>query len=241
MSLITDWTKIVKNSYVYYFTSTDEKNQMQYFHYLDSGIKQVKNFAGKNYNHSFDVFIHPDRKSLEKQWSADWGIKDFKSECWMVASGTGNKLDILSPATWDSLSCEHKSSEKEEVQKLITHELFHVYHGQNNPSQDFSVADTIDWFVEGFAVYASGQCDSTRIRSVKNAIWFNQSPEALKDFWTGKLKYGFSGSMVMYIDKQYGRKKILSLLNKTSASTILKELNLSEVELIAKWKEYYSQ
>jgi hypothetical protein len=116
-----------------------------------------------------------------------------------------------------------------------------VFHGQVNASPDFSVVDTVDWFVEGFATYASGQCDTTRIRQVKNAIWFNQAPVSLSEFWTGNLKYGLSGSIVMYIDKQYGRKKLLELLPYNKKREILDALKTDESTLLAGWKKYMQE
>ena len=60
---------------------------------------------------------------------------------------------------------------------MITHELIHVYHGQLNVSPDFSNTEGIDWFIEGLATYASGQCDSMRISEVKVAIENNKIPQ----------------------------------------------------------------
>ena len=106
-------------------------------------------------------------------------MPSFKSECWMVASGIAGKLDMISPKMWDKEACEHSYSETEKVQQLITHELVHVYHAQLNNSPDFSDTEAIDWFVEGLATYASGQCDSSRIKEIKKAIAENKIPGTL--------------------------------------------------------------
>jgi len=42
-------------------------------------------------------------------------------------------------------------------------------------------------------------------QKLKKAIKNNQIPESLDSFWTGKIKYGLSGSVVMFIDRKYGR------------------------------------
>lgn len=68
---------------------------------------------------------------------------------------------------------------QKKTQQLITHELVHVYHGQLNASPDFSNVEGIDWFVEGLATYASGQCDSLRISEIKKAISGNKIPNGL--------------------------------------------------------------
>jgi hypothetical protein len=107
------------------------------------------------------------KRTIDRAWRKDWHLPDLKSECWMVASGVARKIDIISPAQWNRESCEHFFEDKIATQQLITHELFHVYHGQLNASHDFSDVENIDWFVEGLATYASGQCTRQRIDEVK--------------------------------------------------------------------------
>ena len=168
-------------------------------------------------------------------------MPDFKSECWMVAGGVASKLDLISPKNWDKEACEHVYADSSKTQNLITHELFHVYHGQLNPSPDFSETCDIDWFVEGFATFASGQCDSLRIADVKNAIAENNIPDSLSKFWSGKLRYGLSGSVVMFLDAKYGRKKLLELLKFNRKAELLAALGISEDELLKEWKGFWGE
>lgn len=114
----------------------------------------------------------------------------------------------------------------------------HVYHGQLNVSPDFSNVDGIDWFVEGLATYASGQCNKTRIAEIKKAISDNTIPASLDNFWTGKIKYGLSGSVVMFIDHRYGRTTLKELLPLSKKSEILALLKTTEQELLSDWKNY---
>ncbi|HXD94077.1 MAG TPA: hypothetical protein VNX01_12760, partial [Bacteroidia bacterium] len=238
-SLVISGFKIVDNTwlteksknYNLLYTSADIKNLKEYKKLMDNGIVSVNNFFGATYNKSFDVIIHPNRHSLDSTWRKDWAMPDFKSECWMVASGIATKLDIISPITWDKEACEHIYSQTKKTQQLITHELVHVYHGQLNPSPDFSKVEGLDWFVEGLATFASGQCDLTRIVEIKNAISQNKIPDGLDNFWTGNLKYGLSGSVVMFIDKKYGRAKLKQLLPLTKKSDLLSVLKITETDL----------
>ena len=110
--------------------------------------------------------------------------------------------------------------------------------GQINASPDFGNTEGIDWFVEGLATYASGQCDSARIKEVKKLIADNKTPKGLDNFWTGKLKYGLSGSVVMYIDSKYGREKLKELLPFSKKAEILAALNTTEADLLNNWKNY---
>jgi hypothetical protein len=220
------------------YTIQDESSIDEYGELILVGLKKVEKFFDGRYKNKFEVFIYPNRNSLDSAWRDDWKTPGFKSECWMVASGISEKIDILSPMVWDAESCEHKYSQKEQTQKLITHELVHIFHGQLNISPDFNDVTNIDWFIEGLATYASGQCDSSRIGEVKKAINDGTVPGTIDQFWTGKLKYALSGTMVMYIDKRYGRTKVKELLQYNRKQKILQALGITEINLLSKWKEY---
>ena len=233
-----NWQIEKQKNYTLFYTSNDTSNKKEYKKLIDNGITSVKNFFKSSYSEKFNVYIHPNRNSLDSTWQKDWNMPDFKSECWMVASGVGTKLDVISPKKWDKQACEHVYSETEKTQKLIIHELFHVYHGQLNASPDFSNTEKIDWFVEGFATFASSQCDSDRMSEVKKAIIENKIPKSLDNFWSGKIKYGLSGSVVMYIDYKYGRATLKKLLPLTKKTEILSFLKITEEKLLEDWKKY---
>lgn len=229
------WIEFRQSKYSVYYTLPDKPNIETYNKIFLTGFQTTEQFFGQPFLKTFQIVVHPNRASLDSTWQKDWGMPDFKSECWMVASGVAVKLDMISPKLWDTESCEHKYANTEKVQQLLTHELIHVFHGQRNGSPTFET-DGLDWFVEGLATYASGQLDSARFAPVKQAIAENKIPASLDKFWSGKLRYGLSGSVVRFIDKTYGRKMILELLPLTSKTEVLKKLNLTEEELLSKWK-----
>ncbi len=233
-----NWTTEKNKRYTLHYTEYDKENKAEYTALFNKGMREVKAFFGDPFKKEFDIYIYPDRKAMDEQWEKDWNMPGFRSECWMVASGMAHKLDLLSPLTWEPENCEHRYSEKVKTQRLITHELFHVYHGQLNASPDFSATENIDWFVEGLATYASGQCDSARVADVKKALEENKVPASLDQFWTGKLKYGLSGSVIQYIDSKFGRKKLKELLIFAKKQEILASLNVTEMELLEGWKKY---
>jgi len=232
------WLVEKKPTYTLFYRSSDTENKEEYIKLIDSGIRSVNSFFGTGFKNEFDVHIYPHRNLLDSTWSKDWKIKDFKSECWMVASGIATKIDMISPKNWDKESCEHTYSDSLNTQRLIIHELVHVYHGQFNISPDFSDVENIDWFVEGLATYVSGQCDQERIAKIRAAVLGNNVPDSLRKFWTGNLRYGLSGSMVMYIDYKYGKSMLISLLKYNKVSDILTVLNTTETEMIKGWKDY---
>lgn len=232
------WNAEGKDGFRIIYTSADDINKDEYAGLIENGVKNVTAFFHEPYQRDFDVYIHPNRHSLDSTWQYDWKMPEFKSECWMVASGVADRMDLISPKTWDKEACEHSYSDKAKTQMLITHELVHVFHGQKNPSPDFSNVTGIDWFVEGLATYASGQCDAARIAEVKKAITDGKAPSSLDQFWSGRLKYGLSGSMVMYIDQKYGRAKLVSLLGYTDISDLLSALGTNEAGLLEGWRAF---
>lgn len=236
-----DWLTKKHKGYTLFYTSIDKDNKKEYHALIANGMKAVKAFFHSSYQKEFSVFIHPGRRSLDSAWQKDWNMPEFRSECWMVASGVAAKLDMISPKRWDKQSCDHIYSETTHTQQLITHELVHVFHGQLNKSPDFSNTEGIDWFVEGLATFVSGQCDESRMAEVKKAISENKVPKALDAFWTGKIKYGLSGSVVMYIDHAYGRTKLNELLPLNKKSEILSALSTTEPVLLAEWKKFMQQ
>lgn len=237
-NLENNWISEKGKKYTIIYTSTDKSNIKEYQKSINSGIMHVETFFNTPYFKKFNVVIHPNRQSLDSTWQKDWNMPEFKSECWMVASGVASKLDMISPKLWDKQSCEHIYSDTKKTQQLITHELVHVYHGQINISPDFSNVEGIDWFIEGLATYASGQCDTSRIAEVKKAIFENKIPKSLDSFWSGKIKYGLSGSVVMYIDKKYGREKLKELLPTNNKSELLSILKITESELLNEWQKF---
>lgn len=235
---ISNWIVENHTGYKLCYTEPDKENIDEYLTYFDNGIKSVQKFFDIPYKKEFGIYIHPNRLSLDIQWRKDWNMPDFKSECWMVASGVAGRLDIISPRSWDKEACEHSFSDKTEIQQIITHELVHVFHGQLNISPDFSDITGIDWFVEGLATYVSGQCDSSSFVEIKKTISENKVPLSLDSFWTGKLKYRLSGSLVLYIDEKFGRAKLIEILRINRKDELLNSLGITEQELLTGWAHY---
>jgi hypothetical protein len=238
--VLPSWSSEKHNDYTLMYTSHDKKDVTIYNHLVESGMMCVRTFFKSKYPTTFSIYIHPNRHSLDSTWQKDWNMPDFKSECWMVASGIGSKLDIISPKVWNTEACEHVYSETTKTQQLITHELVHVFHGQYNTSHDFSEMNGIDWFVEGLATYASGQLNVVRTAEVKQALFEKKTASRLDDFWTGSLRYGQSGSIVRYIDEKYGRDKMITLLKYNKKTDLLAALKTTEEELLAGWEKSVS-
>jgi hypothetical protein len=241
-SLLLSWQndpawKVKRNKdFDIYYTAADGKRKKEYDAFIRNGTRTTQSFFTSHYLERFEVYIHPDRRSLDRTWQKEWKMPEFRSECWMVASGVAKRLDLLSPRVWDTQACEHQSSGKAETQRIITHELVHVFHAQRNPDPDFSDVSGIDWLVEGLATYVSGQLDSARIQQVREAVAKNEIPVSLDEFWTGKIKYGLSGSAVAFIEKKYGRSMLLTLMKSSTLQQVMQSLQTTEQVFIAEWK-----
>ena len=238
-SIINDWIIVEGPDYSLHYKTIDKKHGEQISNWLKIGQRNINKFFGKDFKQKFDIYIFSERDSLDKQWQKDWNRPEFKSECWMVASGIAHRLDILSPRMWKTQACEHDVEDTAATRKLITHELVHVFHGQYNPSPTFDNIENIDWFVEGIAVFASGQLDDERYKRAKSFILNNEGPTKLADIWKGENKYGLAGSMVKYIDNKHGREILVELLQYTKATEILTTLGVSEEDLIKDWKQSF--
>jgi len=238
LSPFSNWLHTKGNGFSIYYQAEDVQNISVYNSLIKKGIKETKAFFSGSYKNKFSVYVHPSRNSLDSTWKHDWKIPEFKSDCWMVASGVADRLDMISPFQWTTQSCEHDYSDKIETKRLISHELVHVYHAQLNNSKDFSETENLDWFVDGLATYASGQLTKEKITQLNQAIKENKIPSSLNDFWKGNMRYQLSGSVVMYLDKKFGRKKLISLLPFTKKPDVLSALKISEISLLRDWKNF---
>lgn len=235
-----DWKKNDREGVIFEYTDADRDQMAAIEKIVTRGRQTIKRFFGRPFPQPFVVRIYPDRASLTQFWRKDWKIPNLQPESWMVASGTSRTLSILSPRVWATQATEHDPKDKKQTEHLIIHELVHVFHAQSNPRPDFEGMDDIGWFVEGLAVYVSGQLEDQHLASAREAVETGKTPRELKTAWSGKYRYGVSGSLVRYIAAKYGRKKIIDMLAATSEKQIMDTIGLTEKELLANWQRAVS-
>lgn len=218
------------------FTSRDSVAALAVAGAVGRGIRVIERYFQAPFKRTFVVRIYPDRAALTAHWAAAWQVPDLKTECWMVASGAGDELAVLSPAAWATDACEHDSADRASTDRLIWHEIVHVYHGQRNPRPSFDGMDEMGWFVEGVAVLASGQLRTEHRGKASEAIAAGKAPAALAAAWSGAWRYGVSGSLVGYVDRTRGRHAIIAMLADTTNAGLLVRVGLPEAELLKRWR-----
>ena len=244
------WSAVENDAFTLYFSGADSARTPQLAATLAGGASSVRAFFTQPFPRRFDVWCFPDRPSLDRQWQHDWGDSTFQSACWMVAAGVAQRLDLLSPAVWSAQACEHRDplagggtalrrqKDSVEFQRLLTHELVHVYHGQHCRVPDFAGMDALGWWVEGLATYASGQLDSARLQRVRSLLREGKAPAQLSEFWSGPERYGLAGSVVAALDVHYGRSTLLRLLPLSTSAEIYAELHADEADILRIWRTY---
>lgn len=240
----TTWLTEKHTRYELHYTPADQHHKTEYLQLLDKGIKNVEAFFHDTYSKRFDVFIQPDRASFDQAYQNIYKQPGFRSECWLVAIGDGHRISIIAPRTWDKEPCTSRYTDyadRAKTQKLITHELVHVFHGQRNADPDLTGKNGSDWFIEGLAFYASGQLGAQEITAVKQTIHKNKVPatlDALSNYPDVNLRYELWGSLTQYIDQHYGRAKLQSLLVYNQRQQLLATLKTNEQQLISDWKKW---
>lgn len=200
---------------------------------LTAGQKRIDHFFGQSFSKPFVVEVFPSRVKFDEYFTGRWKVP--KTQSWMVASGVGDKLTMLSRDVWKTQASEHNPRDDAHFRELIAHELVHVYHGQHNPTLDFEGMDDLGWFVEGLAVYVSGQLEQSHRQAAYDAIRLGKAPTSLAQAWSGRYRYGVCGSMVRYIDQKMGRDKLIKLIAVTKPEQAMKILQTTEKEFLDGW------
>lgn len=213
----------------------DDPSARQVKALAQSSVTQIEHFFSGSFLRPLDFVVAPNRAAFDAAFPPALGMG--KSQCWMVGMGIADRMVLLSPSDWRAEACEHDPADAQALQRLIAHELTHVYHGQHNPHGDFAGEDDLGWFIEGLAVLVSGQLTDKRVVEVRAAIAAGTAPTKLESVWSGKLRYGFAGSLAAYVDKRWGRAATRRLLAATSNAEALTMLGTSEAALLADWKK----
>lgn len=203
---------------------------------LVEGLQAVSDTLGVPWLQPLTVSIVPDRRSFTASFPPEFGVTE--TECWMVAWAVADRLTVLSPLVWRTEACEHDPDDGEHLALLLRHELVHALHGQHNPTRDFTGMDEMGWFVEGLATYASGQLALEHRLDAHNSLAEGKAPSALADAWSGRYRYGVSGSLVFFLDQRCGRDRLQQMMAATTQGELLAIAGFNEDELLPAWAEW---
>ena len=201
--------------------------------WLEEGVKAVEAFFGAPFRDAFLVELFPDRASFSASFPPAWGMTD--TQCWMVATGVADFLHVLAPRVWRAEACEHDPDDDRHVRGILVHELTHVFHGQYNPTRDFTGAEELGWFAEGLAVLVSDQLAEQHLARAAEAVRAGAVPAELESAWSGPYRYAVAGTLVQYVDGVAGREALLELLAATTEQELLAAIGRTEEELLAEW------
>lgn len=190
--------------------------------------KVEKFFGGKV--EPFDLVVMASRADMAAFALKRWKMPELP--CFAVAMGSGSTLLLLDPEKWKTEACDHAKDSPDDVDRVIGHELVHVFHGQHRPGdRELEKADGIAWFVEGLAAYAADQLGPDRIAHLRSAPLATK----LDDVWTGKARYPAAGTLVRELDRRFGRAKLIELLPLSTNTEILAAIGMTEAALIEAW------
>ncbi len=201
----------------------------------DNGRNEVQAFFARQFLIGYVIRVFPDRVSLAAYWREVWRAPDLDEGCWTVAAARGQEVTLLSPAAWKTDGCGHDPADLEHLYLILTHELVHVLHAQLN-SRLGQVANSMPWFVEGLAVFASGQLRREYDVPVRQVVASGYAPTRLAEIWDALWRYGVAGSVVEHIDRLVSREGLAALLIATAEAEVLQSTSMGEAELLAGWR-----
>lgn len=226
----------IRHGIRYEFVAADRSLLPSLQKLVEGGRTNAEQFFGGRFRAPLVVRIYPNRRSLTAHWAAAWGVPNLQSECWAVASGVATELALLTPRAWKTDACEHDPADSAATRRVLWHEMIHVYHGQRNPHPTFDGMDDLGWLVEGVATLASGQLAVEHAGDARAALEAGSAPAHLADAWSGRYRYGVSGSLVAYVDTVWGRPLLTQLLTDTAQAEVLAALHTTEDSLLARWR-----
>jgi hypothetical protein len=180
----------------------------------------------------YELVVVGSHADMAKTAAAKWHATELP--CFAVAMGSGSTLLLLEPAKWASDACDHAHDTPADVDRVIAHELVHVFHGQHRPGDREldKLDDGAAWFAEGLAAYAADQLQPDRMAQLASA----PLPDKLAAVWTGKARYPAAGTLVRVVDRRVGRAKLLALLPLSTNAELLAAIGLDEAGLLAAWR-----
>lgn len=180
----------------------------------------------------------PDRKEYERLVLNLLGVEiEIPSRPGRLAQTQRTDLVFLSPCAYEEHSTYYYYPD--EYRRLVFHELIHVLEEYLSPN----IEVVPNWWSEGLAVYLSGQWkyfDQFRFRlAVLQGLCQNCIPrleEIRKDI---KLSYDWGWTVVMYLEKVFGREMIQRIIRECDDGNVLTTITEENPEDISqRWRRW---
>ena len=194
---------------------------------VESELARVTNFLGLSPQRSFPIVVWPDRQRFRDRFH---GLFREVPQCWVIAFGLASGVDMLPPRLWE---CGHSALSAEVLGLVLAHELTHVVH-QQQPG--FGYGGDMSWFLEGLAVYVSGQYNTEYAGVAQARLAQGFVPSSLPALMNDGAGYALAGDVVRFIDATWGRATLRSLTGMSSTTMILAALNDTQANLLARWR-----
>jgi len=154
-----------------------------------------------------------------------------------VAQPQRTDLILLSPAAYEKGVTEYTP---EAYQRLIMHETVHIVEECLSPDID----KTARWWSEGLAMHLSGQWEEGEGECVVEEIAADRIP-SIADMCHGpiasegvKLCYLWGWTVVMYIDRTYGKAVVTRIVRDCDDGNVFAILDEDPSDFEAKWKNW---
>jgi len=199
-------------------------------------VKSVLRFLGvKTEFPLINIFIAPSRKEYDKLVAHLTRIPTNKGR---LGQPQGHDFYLVSPNAYakdvSPNYCRPDGACDKGMYKLfIKHEIVHMVEELISPRDAMEVRP--QWWSDGLAVYVTGQYRdrvTTKYMKADRAAGKIPGLDELK----GGPAYTWGWSVVRYIDKRFGRKKILEIMRNTCDADIPGLLKLSKKTLERAWQ-----
>lgn len=227
-----------------HYNEADRADVARYRRFVAAGVATNQAFFAVRYPKPFDVYVYDSRASLDAGLQLAFKDPSYTSPCWLAAVGVAQGVYILAPVRWEEETCEGRYTtyaDKAKTKRLFTHELTHVLNAQILRAHGRDDADDIAWFREGLAMLVADQLGPLERGEVQVALKAGTAPSSLKaiaELPDVGLRYNIMGSLVLYVDRTFGRKKLKALMEVNSQTAILSSLGQSEQVFLTGWRRF---
>lgn len=225
----------IKSGIKIFYTEQDKIFLNETYFGIMKGIKILTSYFGLNKKLPvIKAIIAENRIAYNSILQHIFKLKLIKTPPSRIAQTKGCYLLLLSPRvySYDSIY----TYQHDEYLRLLVHEIAHIIIRRTSGGED----NVPRWFEEGLAVYLSKQWlyeDEFR-KQLFQRILINKIPSFKKIIQDRRYYYCWGWTIIKYIEKMYGKKIILKIIEKSIQQDIFEILGEKKHLLEQKWKDH---